>query len=149
MYGSEKYNAIYDRIRYLSWFLWFIAYRKNVIILIKSVLNKDKNHYYFKIFGTNAYVNYSQTCSNDHLYKTTTRLRQPVLSQPKQIPVQLLLYKTTTCVTRPATTFFCLPNEKTLTATKLYPAKKWKIIIWKQCIENKCRPDYIYSIATL
>ena len=55
---------------------------------------------------------YSQTCSNDHLYKTTTRLRRPMLSPPKQIPIQLLLYKTTTCLTRPATIFFCLPNDK-------------------------------------
>ena len=38
-----------------SWFLWFFAYRKtltlhNVIIHIKSVLNKDKNYYYYNIF---------------------------------------------------------------------------------------------------
>ena len=49
---------------------------------------------------------YSQTCSNDHLCKTTSRLRRPILSPPKQILVQSLLYKTTTCLTRPATTFF-------------------------------------------
>ena len=49
LFGSEKYDAIYDRIRYLisrksgityiflslfcknqSWFLWFFAYRKNI-----------------------------------------------------------------------------------------------------------------------
>ena len=36
---------------------------------------------------------HSQPCSNDHLYKTTIRL------------------------TRPATTFFCLPNEKNLSKT--------------------------------
>ena len=35
-----------------------------------------------------------------------------MLSPPKQIPIQLLLYKTTTYLTRPATTYFCLPNEK-------------------------------------
>ena len=33
-------------------------------------------------------------------------------SPPKQIPIQSLLYKTTVCLTQPATTFFCLPNEK-------------------------------------
>ena len=38
---------------------------------------------------------YSQTCSNDPLYKMTTRLRRPMLSPPKQIPIQLLLHKTT------------------------------------------------------
>ena len=40
---------------------------------------------------------YSQISSNDHLYKTTTRLRQPVLSPPKQIPIESLLYETTSC----------------------------------------------------
>ena len=38
-----------------SWFLWFFALGKtltlhNVIIHIKSVLNKDQNHYYCNIF---------------------------------------------------------------------------------------------------
>ena len=56
--------------------------------------------------------NYSQTCSNDHLYKTTTRLRRSVLSPPKQIPINSLLYKTTTCLTRPATTFFVSQMKK-------------------------------------
>ena len=70
--SSEKHKAICNRITNLispktshiffrlfcenqSWFLWFFAYEKilsfhNVIILIKSVLNKDQNHYYYKIF---------------------------------------------------------------------------------------------------
>ena len=34
-----------------------------------------------------------------------------MLSPPKPIPMQLLLYKTTTCLTRPATTFF-VPQMK-------------------------------------
>ena len=55
---------------------------------------------------------YSQTCSNDHLYKTTIRLRRPVLSPSKQIPIQSLLYKTTTCLKRPATTFFVSQMKK-------------------------------------
>ena len=72
LFGCEKYDAIYDKIRHKctkwhhiyffsifcknqSWFLWFLAYRKiftlhNVIILIKSVLNKDKNHYSYQTF---------------------------------------------------------------------------------------------------
>ena len=33
---------------------------------------------------------------------------------PKPINIQLLLYKTTTCLTQPVTTFFCPPNEKKL-----------------------------------
>ena len=52
------------------------------------------------------------TCSNNHLYKTTTHLRQPMLSLPKEIPIQSLLYKTTTCLTRPATTFFVSQMKK-------------------------------------
>ena len=69
--GTEKYNAIYNRIRYLivSSTIFFLAVLRkskldsynslptekiltlhNVIILVKSVLNKDKNHYYHKIF---------------------------------------------------------------------------------------------------
>ena len=31
--------------------------------------------------------------------QTTTSLRRPMLSSPKQIPIQSLLYKTTTCLT--------------------------------------------------
>ena len=44
--------------------------------------------------------------------QTTTSVRRAMLSPPKQIPVQSLLYKIAICLTRPATTFFCLPNEK-------------------------------------
>ena len=38
--------------------------------------------------------------------QTTTFTRWPMLSPPKQIPIQLLLYMTT------SNNFFCLPNEK-------------------------------------
>ena len=40
--------------------------------------------------------------------QTTTRLRRPTVSPPKQIPMQWLLYKitTTTHLTPPVTTFF-------------------------------------------
>ena len=74
MYGSEKYEAIYNRIRYLISLKSGITYIfshyfakikvdsynslpieklltwHNVIMHIKSVLNKDKNHYFYKIF---------------------------------------------------------------------------------------------------
>ena len=82
---------------------------------------------------------YSQTCSNNHLYKTTTRLRRPLLSQPKQILIQLLLYKMTTCLTQSATTFFISQMKKYLpktTATKLHKAQKRKINLEQQCIKN-------------
>ena len=52
---------------------------------------------------------YSQTCSNYQLFKSTTHLRQPILSPPKQITIQLLLYKTTSCATQPMTIF--LPHK--------------------------------------
>ena len=74
LFGSEKCLAIYNRIRYLISLKSNITYIfshnfakikvdsydslpiekiltvHNVIILIKSVLNKYKNHYYYKIF---------------------------------------------------------------------------------------------------
>ena len=94
---------------------------------------------------------YSQTCLNNYLHKTTTRLRRPVLSPPKQIPIQSLLYKTTTGLTQPATTFFLSP--------------KWKKPVYNdpnktlrneemgsnhgECIKSECLLDYIYSVATL
>ena len=74
LFGSEKYDAIYNRIRYLISLKIDITYifshyfskskydsydslpierrltLHNVITNIKSVLNKDKNHYCYKIF---------------------------------------------------------------------------------------------------
>ena len=74
LFGSEKYDAIFDRIGYfislksaitIYFFslFWknqvdshdFLPIEKsltlhNVIILIKSVINKVKNHYFYKIF---------------------------------------------------------------------------------------------------
>ena len=74
LFGTKKYDAIYDRFRYLISLKSSITYISshyiakikvdcyeylpiekaltlhNVIILIKPLLNKDKNHYYCKIF---------------------------------------------------------------------------------------------------
>ena len=74
LFRSEKYDGIYDRIRYLISLKRGITYTfshyfakikvdsydslptekimtlKNVIILIKSVINTDKNHYYYRMF---------------------------------------------------------------------------------------------------
>ena len=71
---TKKYDTIYGRIRYLMSLKSSIIYGfshyfakikvdsydvspiekiltlQNIIILIKSILNKDKNHYYYKIF---------------------------------------------------------------------------------------------------
>ena len=49
-------------------------------------------------------LKYSQTCSNDHLYKMTSCQSWPVLSPPEPICISLL-HKITTCLTWPATTF--------------------------------------------
>ena len=73
-------------------------------------------------------TSYSQTCSNDHLYQTTTRLRESTLSPTKPILIQLFLYKTSTCLTRPVNTFFVpqMKKESAKTTTAiLYPAKDW------------------------
>ena len=62
--------------------------------------------------------------------KTATYLRGPILSPPKQISVQLLLYKTTT--------FFVSQMEQNLSktaTTKLHPAKKWETSIRRQGIK--------------
>ena len=74
LFDSEKYDTVYNKIRYLvslksgSTYIFSQCFMKikvdsydslpiekiltlhNAIILLKSVLNKDKNHYYYKIF---------------------------------------------------------------------------------------------------
>ena len=79
---------------------------------------------------------YSQTCLYDQLYKTTTRLRRPMLSPPKPIPKQSLLHKTTTCLTRPATTFLVPKMKKTSLKQPLQNFIQRKN--GKLCIKNKC-----------
>ena len=56
---------------------------------------------------------YSQTCSNNHIWKTTTGLRRLIVGLPKQIPIQLWQYKMTNCLMQPATTYFVPQMEKT------------------------------------
>ena len=71
---------------------------------------------------------YSQTCSNDHLCKTTNAESAQTNS------IQSLLYKMTTTQLQPATTFFCPQNEKDLSKTataKFYPVEKW-VAIYKK-----------------
>ena len=60
---------------------------------------------------------YSQTCSNDHLYQMTTHPRRPTLSPTKPIPIQSLLYKMTTYLALPDTTFFVPQMKKNLSKT--------------------------------
>ena len=49
-------------------------------------------------------------------FKITTRLRRPMLRQPKQISIQSLVYKTSTCLT-PSTTTFVSQMKKNLSKT--------------------------------
>ena len=77
-----------------------------------------------------------------------------MLNLPKQIPVELLLYKTTICLTQPPTTFFLLPSGKKLSKTtaKLYLAKECKKNKNKKKTsgkmhKNKLLSDYNYFIA--
>ena len=81
-----------------------------------------------------------------------TCLRQPTLSRPKQIPMQSLLYKTTTCLARPATTFFVSQMKKVLSKTyyyKILPSEEMGNNYKTTVHQNKRFSDYIYSIATL
>ena len=108
----------------VSWEIVVLGFRKSLMQLSEIRFGTQPNIYDGFFFCENSY--YSQICSNDHLYKTTTRLRRPMLSPPRQIPIQLLLYNTTTRLTRPMTTFFVSQMKKNLfktTTTKLYPAK--------------------------
>ena len=68
-----------------------------------------------------------------------------------QIPMQLLLCKTFTCLTRPATTFFVSQMKKTCLKQPLKTLSREEMqnTHMEQCIKNKPLSDYIYSIATL
>ena len=75
-----------------------------------------------------------------------------MLSPPKQIPIKLLLYKTTTFLMEPTTTFLVSQMKKNLSETttaKIYPVKKWETNIRQQCIKNNYLSNCIYSIAAL
>ena len=67
LFGNEKYDSIYDKIRYLmsakSGTSYIISHNyaiikvdsynslpPNVVILVKSVWNKDKSNYYYNMF---------------------------------------------------------------------------------------------------
>ena len=63
----------------------------------------------------------SQTGMNSFRLSCERTVRQAMLSLPKQIPVQLLLYKMATCLTQPATIFL---------------SPKWKKAYLKQPLTN-------------
>ena len=69
-----------------------------------------------------------------------------MLSPPKQIPIQSLPCKMTTCLMQPATTFFVsLMKKKKNLPSKEMKKKKTK----QQCKKNKDLSDNIYSSANL
>ena len=89
LFRSEKYDAIYDRIRYVKSLKSGITYifshyfskikvdsydslptekiltLRNVIIHIKTVVNKGKNHYYYKMFSEKCSY---QLAKNNHKF---------------------------------------------------------------------------------
>ena len=91
------------------------CYEKFYIENLNSFFHQKK-----KLFWSNLK---HYTCSNDHLYKATTRLRGSMLSSPKQISIQSLPNKTTTCLRRPAITFL---------------SPKWKQTCLKQPLKTLC-----------
>ena len=82
LFGSQKYDAIYNKIRYLMSLKLGILYvfslnhprikidshnvfprevfPLHVFILIKSVLNKNKNHYYYNILLENCLYEFAK-----------------------------------------------------------------------------------------
>ena len=103
-------------------------------------------NYTFEHLNSFNLKHYSQTV------QTTSSVRLPMLSPPKQIPVQSLLCKTTACLMRTPTTFVNFQMKKSLsktTTTKFYPAKECEKKHKEQCVKNICLSDYIYSIANL
>ena len=55
----------------------------DIIIIIIIIITSE----YFYRIKVSVLYKYNQTCSNDHLYKTTTHLKRPMLSPPKQISI--------------------------------------------------------------
>ena len=53
LFGSRLYDAICNRISYRDWFIVFFTWKTTdfpyVIILMKSVVNKNENNYYYNI----------------------------------------------------------------------------------------------------
>ena len=129
----------------MSWWNWFCGAMGNYATIISTHISIRQT----KLFYINL-KHYSQPCSDDNFCNTTTCLRRPRLSPPKRIPIQSLLYKTATCLTQPATTFFVSQMKKSLSKTttnKLYPTKKCKRK--EQCIKNKRLYLFIFTLLLL
>ena len=78
-----KNHQEYQFINTIAEIRWYNSTKKHK--------EENKLHYFSNVLC------YSQTCSNNHIYKTATRLGRLTLNPPWQIPIQSLLYKTTTC----------------------------------------------------
>ena len=116
--------------------------KPNLVKILRQSIRTSLSQSQLTLVSGNDLTTYGKEFFNQTTVKsvqTTTSIRQPVLSLPKQIPIQPLLYKTTTCLTRPATPFFVSQMKKNLsktTTTKLYPAKKWETNIRQECIKT-------------
>ena len=127
--------------------------KPNLVKILRQSIRTSLSQSQLTLVSGNDLTTYGIEFFNQTTVKsvqTTTSIRQTVLSLPKQIPIQPLLYKTTTCLTQPATPFFVSQIQKNLsktTTSKLYPAKKWETNIRQECIKTN-NSDYIYSSAT-
>ena len=88
--------------------LFLISFRRRHHLIQYRLAKKIKQERIIQVL-----IICSQTCSNNHLYKLTTRLRRPILNLPKPVNIQSLLYKVSTCLTQPVTTFFVPQMKKT------------------------------------
>ena len=97
---DEHFIKNYDEDSDKEIFLKYMLYIPKTFIVIFHFTQRKKAKIKCNklVCNINDKENYSQTCSNNHLYQMTTRLSQPILSPPKQITIQSLLHKTTNCL---------------------------------------------------
>ena len=117
LFGPEKYNTIYDRIRYLIGLKNRITYTfshnyaklkfdsdddlpleetftlHNVIIIIKSVFSKNKNHYYYNMFLENVPINKLKNNCMLRFFKTKVAKKNITEQKCQQIFGMLMLIK--------------------------------------------------------
>ena len=131
-----------------NWITWWIIFQIFEIVLgISSKMHETDTYNPAK----KIYVNKIENRITVKHVQTITSIRRPILSPPKQIPIQSLLYKTTTYQMRPATTFFVSQMKRNLSKTttlKFYLAKKWEINIRQQVLFCFCLMFCLMSIKT-
>ena len=131
-----------------NWITWWIIFQIFEIVLGISSKTHETDTYNP---AKKIYVNKIENRITVKHVQTITSIRRPILSPPKQIPIQSLLYKTTTYQMRPATTFFVSQMKRNLSKTttlKFYLAKKWEINIRQQVLFCFCLMFCLMSIKT-